>query len=148
MNIDFRRMTDHQAVEQLIASVIDLDDDGTSSNLTVKEILDQVERRLAVIVVEQDAIAVIRPEGYRSENGNAVLWLLFVRPELRGQGIGTRFVQKLRTRFEGVKPMVLVCNGPRREAFFAWCGFMFKEGLGATGIVMVSDLLHRPQQLT
>lgn len=148
ISADFRTMTDRQLAEMLVASVADLEDEDTTSTLTVNMIIGQVEQDRAVIVAERDAIAVVRPERYRPDRGDPVLWLLFVRSTCRATGIGKAFVIKLRRRFERSMPMTLVCNGARRESFFSSCGFQFKERFTDGSAVMVAELPSKSEQTT
>ncbi len=103
----------------------------------VDRLLDDVKHGLAIIETEERGIAVVRPDGWKHENGNPVLWLLFVSPEARGKGFGKEFVGRIRTKHEHQLPMALACNGSRRESFFGSCGFVLKERL-RDGIVMLS----------
>lgn len=139
IDLDFRVLNEAQLAEQLEASVADLDDDHTTATLTAKKIVEEIARGRAIVVAEREAIAVVRPEGYRSDVPNSVLWLLFVKPSCRGKGLGKAFVDDLRRRFEQTAPMILACNGPCREAFFLACGFRVKERLDDGLVVMLSE---------
>lgn len=137
---DYRTLTERQLAEQLTASVAELEDQHTTDTLTADAIIEQVDQRRAVIIAERDAIAVVRPEGYRPAQGDPVLWLLLVKSNSRGKGIGKAFVLDLRRRFERSMPMILVCNGASRESFFAACGFRLKERLKDGSAVMCAEL--------
>lgn len=139
IELDFRVLSEAQLAKQLVASVADLDDDHMAATLTAKLIAEEIASGRAVIVAERDAIAVVRPEGYRSDVPNSVLWLLFVKPSHRGKELGKAFVDDLRRRFERTAPMILACNGPRRESFFLACGFCVKERLDGGLVVMLSE---------
>ena len=142
-DMDFRTLTEPELAELLVASVAELEDQHTTETLTVDVIMDQVLQRRAVIVAERDAVAVVRPEGYRPVQGDPVLWLLFVKPNVRGKGLGKAFVMGLRRRFEQSKPMILVCNGAGRESFFTKCGFHLKERLKDGSAVMYAELSNQ-----
>lgn len=101
IDTDFRTLTERQVAELLVASVADMDDEHTACTLTVDLIVRQVKQGHAVVVAERDAIAVVRPEGYRPIQGDPVLWLLFVRPTCRGTGVGNRPVRPNVTSFWG-----------------------------------------------
>ena len=139
-DIDFRTLTEREQAEQLVASVADLDDKHTTKTLTADLVMDQIQQRRALIVAERDVIAVVRPEGYRPDQGDPVLWLLFVKSNCRGKGLGKAFVMALRRRFERTMPMLLLCNGTDRESFFAACGFRLKERLKDGSAVMQAEL--------
>jgi len=138
-DIDFCTLSNYELAEQVVAMIEDLEDESTSQNVTLASIMRQVDDGLTIIERDHDAIAIIHPEGYRAINGNAVLWLLVVKRASRGKRIGRAFVRHLVARHAKSMPMVLVCNGSRRESFFANCGFRIKEYLDDGSAVMVSD---------
>lgn len=136
---DFPTLSMDHLVEMVCSHVGDFEDEDTKKHLTRESILREVSQGKAVVEAREHAIAVLRPEGWRSDNGNAVMWLLYVAKEARGQGIGKAFVLELRTKYERDLPMVLICNGSTRQAFFQSCGFRIKEHTNDKA-VMVSDM--------
>jgi len=56
-----------------------------------------------------------------------MLWLLWVPPEARGHGAGRRFVAQLRAAHETSLPMLLLCHGAGRVAWFQGCGFQLED---------------------
>ncbi len=136
---DFRTLPLDQLVETLCNHVDDFEDEATTKNLDRERILEQVAQGKVVMEADEHAIAAMRPEGWRLVDGNSAMWLLYVARDARGLGIGKAFVQRLRAKFERQLPMVMICNGSTREAFFLSCGFRIKERMGGKA-VMLSDL--------
>jgi len=97
---DLRTLTERQLAELLVASVAELGDEQTTNTLPLGTILAEVEMKTAVIVAENDAIALVRPERKGNDATHPVLWLLFVKARSRRQGTGKAFVMTLRSRFE------------------------------------------------
>ena len=136
---DFRTLPLDKLVETLCNHVGDFEDEATAKGLTSEWLLEQVTQGRAAVETDEHAIAVMRPEGWRTTNGNAVLWLLYVAREARERGIGKAFVEQLRAKYERHLPMILMCNGSTRETFFQSCGFRLKERVDGKA-VMLSDM--------
>lgn len=137
---DYSSMDVLTLAEILCLNVVDFEDAHTAQVLTIETLLDEVATKRAIIVANKVSIAVVRPEGWRDRDNNAVLWLLWVSPGERGAGCGRAFVRDLIAKFEDSKPMILACNGVTREAFFASCGFNLRKRLSDGRAVMQSDM--------
>lgn len=136
---DFRTLPLDKLVEALCNHVGDFEDEATTKNLNQEWILEEVSQGKVVMEAEEHAIAAMRPEGWRIVDGNSVMWLLYVARDVRGRGVGKAFVQRLRAKYEHQLPMVLICNGSTREAYFQSCGFRIKERMDGKA-VMLSEL--------
>lgn len=138
-DIDFRTLTVEEVAEFLVANVSEFGDPKTIETLAVDNIVGEINAGLAVVVAERNAVAVVLSEIDHVQKCSPVLWLLYVDPASRGQGLGAAFVAGIRRRHEKKLPMVLVCNGQRREAFFGTCGFHVHERLEGGRLSMMAD---------
>ncbi len=120
---DYRTFSQGQVLDVLLAHVNDLDDEKTTATLSKQDLEKDFESGQAALTVDENCIAIVRPENWKPGRPNSVLWLLFVRKDKRGTGIGQRFVFDVLERYAQTVPMVLVCNGEGRVAFFKTCGF-------------------------
>lgn len=135
---DFRTLTLEEIAEFLVANVQDFGDQLTVDTLAPDTIVGEVRAGRAVIAAERNVVAVVLHEVDHIQKCNAVLWLLYVAPVCRGQGVGRAFVGDIRRRFERKLPMVLACNGSKRESFFGSCGFHVHERSDDERLIMIA----------
>ena len=91
--------------------------------------LDKLE--IIAAIVEGRSILVRRPYGFalvQIVNGTLPhLWLLYIAPAHRGNGLGRRFVREIVDEFGSSYHMTLRCAGPQRRKFFGRCGFVVES---------------------
>ena len=139
VDTDFRTLTVEEVAEFFVAHVAELGDPKTIETLAVDNIVGEVKAGLAVVVAERKVVAIVLSEIDDIQKCNPVLWLLYVDPASRGQGLGAAFVAELRRRFEKKLPMAALCNGPERESFFAACGFHVHARHDDGRLTMIAD---------
>ena len=133
----YQAMSVKEIIGMLYANASDFGDHDTAAAIE-ESLLAELDGGRAQLVVEEDCIAVVRPEHWRADRTHAVLWLLFVHPDKRGSGIGEEFVRHLVARFQREYPMELIYNGERRVDFFTRCGFQFLKWRGCGSAQMQS----------
>ncbi len=135
----FKALSTEQIIGVLRDRAADFDDNGTEDTIKSKLQRD-LELGHAVLVVEEDCIAVVRPERWKPGRTNSLLWLLLVHPDKRGRGVGEKMVLRLVQAFSREYPMELLCNGKRRIAYFERCGFKVVKDAGGGSILMQSNI--------
>src|SRR5438067_2016357 len=95
-DIDFCTLTVEEVAEFLVANVAEFGDPGTVKTLAVDNIVGVINAGLAVVVAERNAVAIVLSETDHVQKCNPVLWLLYVDPASRSQGLGAAFVAEIR----------------------------------------------------
>lgn len=126
--MDISHLSDEDIVEYLIERQKEMGASGIDDELRRK-----VAGGDAQIVIERygRGVAVVTDQ----INGPGKhLWLLYVFPEHRGQGVGVEFVKELLER-AGDRYLSVYCHGEQRSRFFEKCGMSVRETDRATGYV-------------
>ena len=98
-----------------------------ADGITAADLLHAFESGRAVLEARVHAFAVVQlrdePDGDQAPH----LWLLFVDPEHRGQGVGRELVREIVRKYSADRHMSLYCKGSVRRAFFGRLGFVVES---------------------
>ena len=119
---DFRSWS-HAQLASLLARKSPEFDDIATNNLSDAYLLEEVAAGRAVFEVDEQAVAVVRPEGWHPDQPASSLWLVYVEPGARRAGHGRALVKRVIVKHVKDYPMVLLCHGEARVRFFRRCGF-------------------------
>lgn len=121
--IDFSSLTANELAHFVVAHQDELDVGG----LVVGDITDAIAAGRASLELRPFGFAIIEQKAAAAGGTIPHLWLLFIAPEHRGQGLGRRFVRDLLLRYADDYHMSLYCHGARRRAFFGRLGFRIES---------------------
>jgi GNAT superfamily N-acetyltransferase len=112
----------------IIDFILEKQGDLGCSRLTRKDLEEPVAEGTTIIDEFDAGFAVVNPErrpGYPTPKSH--LWLIWLRPEFRGKGLGKTIVRELIERYSPTYQMTLICHGAARAKFFGRCGFKVTE---------------------
>jgi GNAT superfamily N-acetyltransferase len=122
--------------DEQVAYFSELNEDEFECNVPAYEVLQEVQSGAAVIERREYGFAVIFPSSTKALRPH--LWLLFLQPECRGNGLGRKFMRELMSKYSTDYHMTLKCYGPERRKFFGRLGFRVESHNRTTGARFMS----------
>lgn len=123
---DFTQLTAAEVADFVETHGAEMD----APDVTSRDVLEALQAARAVLEVRPYGFALIQLQPTSTGSNIPFLWLLYVAPEHRGRGIGSKFVRELLRGYSSEYHMALYCYGAQRRRFFGRLGFVIESREG------------------